>query len=67
MAELKETVRKANKNVQPVTHVGVGKAEVFQVASNRRILGPDGKVRVTRYTTCKDPAVRAEPEGHHRS
>ena len=33
------------------------------VASNRRILGTDGLVRATRYTTCKDSALRAEPEG----
>jgi hypothetical protein len=33
------------------------------VASNRRILGPDGKVRAVRYTSCPDPALRAEPEG----
>jgi hypothetical protein len=33
------------------------------VASNRRILGPDGKVRAMRYTATEDPALRAEPEG----
>ena len=33
------------------------------VASNRRILGADGKVRATRYTSTKDAALRAEPEG----
>lgn len=48
---------------QPVTHVGYGEARVHQVASNRRIHGPDGKVRAVRYTTCADPALRAEPEG----
>jgi hypothetical protein len=26
-------------------------------------LGPDGKVRATRWTATKDPAIRAEPEG----
>jgi hypothetical protein len=36
---------------------------VAEVASNRRILGPDGRVRATRYTSCPDPALRAEPEG----
>jgi hypothetical protein len=33
------------------------------VASNRRILDAAGMVRATRYTTCRDPALRAEPEG----
>jgi len=46
-----------------ITHVGHGAAAVHEVASNRRILGPDGKVRVTRWTATPDPAVRAEPEG----
>jgi hypothetical protein len=33
------------------------------VASNRRIPGPDGKIRAVRYTATADPALRAEPEG----
>lgn len=58
-----EAVRAALPAAQRVTHLGWGQAEVHEVASNRRILGPDGKVRVTRYTATRDPAVRAEPEG----
>ncbi|MEZ6076685.1 MAG: hypothetical protein R3C56_13790 [Pirellulaceae bacterium] len=50
-------------SAQPVSHVGWGVAEAKQIASNRRILGPDGKVRAVRYTTTKDAALRAEPEG----
>jgi len=41
----------------------LGQSVVREVASNRRILGPDGKVRATRYTATKDPKLRAEPEG----
>jgi hypothetical protein len=51
------------KTAQPVTHAGHGAAEVKDVASNRRIYGPDGKVRTFRATATKDPAVRAEPVG----
>lgn len=40
-----ETVKDAMLKLQPVTHVGFGSAEVTDVASNRRILGDDGKVR----------------------
>lgn len=47
----------------PVTHLGLGRAKVEKVASNRRIAGPDGKIRAVRYTACPDPALRAEPEG----
>lgn len=48
---------------QPVTHLGLGEAEVYEVASNRNIYGKDGKVRATRYTATKDAELRAEPEG----
>ncbi len=48
---------------QPVTHIGLGQATVEKVASNRRILGPDGKVKYTRWTACKDPKIRAMPVG----
>jgi hypothetical protein len=63
MNQLADAVRSALKEQQPVTDIGLGKAEVFKVASNRRIAGPDGKIRATRYTTTKDSALRAEPEG----
>jgi hypothetical protein len=43
--------------------VGFGSADVADVASNRRILGDDGKVRVTRYTATREAAVRAEAVG----
>ncbi len=61
--ELERAVRAALPRAQPITHVGLGEARVEQVASNRRILGPDGKVRAVRYTSCKDATLRAEPEG----
>ncbi|MCA9263623.1 MAG: hypothetical protein KDA60_07225 [Planctomycetales bacterium] len=57
------SVRAARENAKLVTHVGLGEALVHEVASNRRILGDDGKVRAVRYTACADPAVRAEPVG----
>ena len=60
---LAEAVSVSLESAQPLTHVGVGSAEVHKVASNRRILGPDGKVRASRFTTCEDPELRAEPEG----
>jgi len=45
------------------THIGAGKAKVEEVASNRRILGDDGKVKAVRYSATKDAKVREEPEG----
>ncbi|MGI9456319.1 MAG: hypothetical protein ACR2NU_07135 [Aeoliella sp.] len=58
-----DAAKKAAENAITVTHVGLGQAKVDKVASNRRILGDDGKVKGVRYTSCKDPEVRAEPEG----
>lgn len=56
-------IRKSMTTAVPFTHIGTGQAEVFKVASNRRILGPDGKVKFTRSSATRDSAVRAEPEG----
>ena len=54
-------MRESLKKTERFTHIGVGKAEIKQVASNRRVLGPDGKVRFTRTSATKDPIARAEP------
>jgi len=43
--------------------VGLGRAKVEQVASSRRVLGPDGKVKFVRYSATKDPQARDAPEG----
>ncbi|HVA46135.1 MAG TPA: hypothetical protein VNH11_07155 [Pirellulales bacterium] len=56
-------VREARDRLQLVTHVGVGVGRVEGVASNRRVMGPDGKVKFVRYSSCKDEKIRAEPEG----
>jgi hypothetical protein len=63
LKRLDQSVAAALASAQPLTHAGIGTAEVKEVASNRRIKGPDGRVRATRYTATKDPALRAEPEG----
>jgi hypothetical protein len=54
---------RALREPRSVTHIGFGKAKVEKVASNRRVPGPDGKVKYVRYSSCKDPKIRAEPEG----
>ena len=46
-----------------VTHIGLGKADVKNVASNRRVLGPDGTVRHIRWSATRDPEARAATEG----
>jgi hypothetical protein len=46
-----------------LTHVAIGVATVEKVAGNRRKVGPDGKVHAMRGSSCKDPALIADPEG----
>ena len=48
---------------QRATHVKWAGRTVDQVASNRRIMGPDGKIKAWRASKCTDAALRAEPEG----
>ncbi len=60
---LKIAIAGAVKNAQPVTHLGLGEGIVEKVASNRRILGPDGKVLHVRWSAVADAAVRDFPEG----
>lgn len=63
IARAAEAIRAALPNAQPITHYGYGEAVVKDVASQRRIKGPDGRIRFTRTSATRDPAVRAEPEG----
>src|SRR5262249_12834751 len=46
-----------------ITHIGLGKAEVRGVASTRRVVGSDGKVRHIRWSSMPDPLIRSAPEG----
>lgn len=63
LGRLGEAVKDSLTRAETVTHLGLGEARVFEVASNRRILGSDGKVKDVRWTATTDPRVRAEPEG----
>ncbi len=54
----------ALRQAQTVTHVGLGSGRVEKVASNRRILGPDGRVALQRQSSGgRNPAAREAPEG----
>lgn len=50
-------------NARAVTHAGFGSGIVEKVASNRRVLGPDGKVALVRMSASKKPEAAAAPEG----
>lgn len=60
---LGEAIQKSIISAVPLTHIGTGQAKVSMVSSNRRIIGPDGKVRASRTSATKDSLLRAEPEG----
>jgi len=63
LKRLDVAVAESIKVATPITHYGTGVSKVEGVASNRRILNDQGKVVATRYTTCRDAALRAEPDG----
>ncbi|MEQ9406953.1 MAG: hypothetical protein RIK87_04475 [Fuerstiella sp.] len=63
LTRLGSAVQASLGQARSVTHVGFGRADVLEVASNRRILGDDGRVKATRYTATRNAELRAEPEG----
>ena len=62
-AEAAQAAGEAMTKLQPCTDIAVGQAKVEKIASNRRVMGPDGKVAGVRWTQCRDPQVRDAPEG----
>ncbi|MFC2087862.1 hypothetical protein ACFLSA_06865, partial [Bacteroidota bacterium] len=56
-------IKSSLKNSQAVTHVGYGQAEVYKVASNRKIYDENGLVKKVRFTATLDTALHAAPEG----
>jgi hypothetical protein len=58
-AALAEAIR----HPHAVTHLGLGQAKVEHVASNRRVMGTDGKVKGVRYSAAVSAELRAAPEG----
>ncbi len=67
IAEAAAALRASAAHPRTATHLGVGKGRVERVASNRRVLGPDGKVKYVRWsgmprTAANIPAIQA-PEG----
>jgi hypothetical protein len=64
MKRIATAVKASLGRSQPVTHVGLASGKVEKVASNRRILGPDGRVALQRQSSGgRNPAARAAPEG----
>lgn len=61
--KLGEAAAKAAKRLQPITSIGVGEARVSGCASNRRLVGPNGKIHAMRLSMETDPKLQAWPVG----
>lgn len=61
--DIQEAIRTSLSNAQPVTAVGLGKAPVYKVASNRRVNKHNGKIVSMRGSSEQDSLIRAMPEG----
>lgn len=58
-----QALRESQRASRRVTHLGLGQAQVERVASNRRYVGPEGKLLFNRTSATRDASIRAQPEG----
>lgn len=63
VARTAEAVAASLKQPSAVSHVAFGQATVEKVASNRRIIGPEGQLIAWRASACTDAKLRDLPEG----
>jgi hypothetical protein len=64
VARVAEALKASLAHATPITHLGMGQAKVDRVASNRRVVRPDGRVGFDRYSRSGgDPFHRDQPEG----
>ncbi len=55
IADAAQAAQASLAKAQSVTHLGVGEVRVEKIASNRRILGPDGRVAIARSSSYRIP------------
>jgi hypothetical protein len=60
---LAAAVKQSLDHFEPFDSIGTGQAKVEKVASSRRVPVEGGGIRV-RWSSCRDPDLRAEPEGY---
>lgn len=63
IADTAAAVTEAVKTKTPVTHLGLGTGRVEKFASNRRIIGEDGKLEMARMSASRNAEANAKPEG----
>ncbi len=63
LAKTASALKKCLLQTKKIDRIGMGYGQVNQVASNGRILGPDGKVKFQRVSATVDQEIRDCPEG----
>lgn len=61
--KLTAAIERARQRLEPVSRIGIGKAKVTHVASNRRIPRPDGSIQGRSSHTRSAPQLRELEEG----
>ncbi|MDD5597160.1 MAG: hypothetical protein PHV82_04405 [Victivallaceae bacterium] len=61
--ELKQAVSQAVENLRTVKNLATAERRISGLASNRRLVGADGKVYAMRFAMCTDPKLQNEPTG----
>ncbi len=63
IADTAAAVLEAVKTKTPVSHVGFGNGIVKDFASNRRIIGENGRIKMGRMSSSRNPEAIAAPDG----
>lgn len=63
VAHVADALKRGLKDSKSVSHIGIGEAKVEKIASNRRIIGRDGKIELWRGSAMTDPKAKEAPEG----
>ena len=63
IGKLQKSIRASLNDVKEVTDIGLGRADVIEVASNRRIYKKNGRIVTMRGSASNDSLLRSMPEG----
>jgi hypothetical protein len=63
LSSCEQSAREAARGGEAIDQVGHAETRLHGYASNRRILGSDGRVRGMRFSRCQDPDLVAAPVG----
>ncbi|MCH1409298.1 MAG: hypothetical protein L7V87_09725, partial [Verrucomicrobiales bacterium] len=63
IADTAVALREAMETSHPVTHIGTASAAVEKFASNRRIIGENGKLAIARMSSCRNEEAISKPVG----